>query len=152
MPHSKITEYSPTGSPLGLFATSINGPEGLAFDSSINLYVANYGGNPISEFSPSGASLGTFASAGLGSPTGLAFDTTGDLFVSNYVGTIVEFSPTGSSLETFATMPGHTTYIPFVPAVPEPSSLVMAGAPALVGLTCVRRRGGGVLRGRIRSG
>ena len=39
--------------------TILNGPEGLAFDTASNLYVANDGGF-ISKFSPNGTSLGKF--------------------------------------------------------------------------------------------
>ena len=36
-------------------STNLNNPAGLAFDSSGNLYAANYGGNTISKFNSSGA-------------------------------------------------------------------------------------------------
>src|SRR5450755_3705010 len=57
-----------------VFASSgLNGPFGLAFDSSGNLYAANGGDNTIEKFTPGSGSV--FASSGLNSPMGLAFDS-----------------------------------------------------------------------------
>jgi sugar lactone lactonase YvrE len=87
----------------GAFTTSnTDTPNGIAFDSAGNLYVANAGGNNITEFSSSGAYLGVYAS-GLSSPSGLVIDKYGDLFVANNGnGTITEIIPGGSET-TFAT-------------------------------------------------
>ncbi len=75
----------------------LNYPNGLAFDSSGNLYVANAGANTISKITPSGL-VSTFASGALfNGPAPLAFDGNGNLFVGNvYSNTIDEIAPNGA--------------------------------------------------------
>jgi len=74
-------------------------PDGLAFDSSGNLYVANGRGNTIEKFTPGG--VGSVFATGLNYPYGSAFDKAGNLFVSNYQGpyyggpAIQKFTPEG---------------------------------------------------------
>jgi len=63
------------------FASGLNSPKGLAFNSAGNLYVANSGNGTISQINPAG-NVSTFAS-GLNNPTALAFDPSGNLYVSN---------------------------------------------------------------------
>ena len=53
-----ISEFSPTGAPMGQFATGLTNPESLVFDSSGNLYVGQQTTPYIAEFSPTGQSLG----------------------------------------------------------------------------------------------
>jgi sugar lactone lactonase YvrE len=85
------------------FASGLNGPCGLAFDSSGYLYAASYNGGTIEKFDSSG-NRSTFAS-GLDKPSGLAFDNSGNLYVTNhnnnYYGTIEKFDSSGNS-STFA--------------------------------------------------
>jgi ligand-binding sensor domain-containing protein len=88
---------------LSAAAGSIVGPSGLAFDSELDLWVANgnTGHNTLVEFLPSqlrssGAPtprvvLGATAGS-LVSPTGLAFDNSGSLWVSNGNNTVVGFT------------------------------------------------------------
>jgi len=75
----------------------LDGPLGLAFDSTGNLFVASFSGK-ILKFTPGGVHS-TFAS-GLSDPEGLAFDRAGNLFVSD-IGNIYKFSPSGAR-STFA--------------------------------------------------
>jgi sugar lactone lactonase YvrE len=49
-----ILVFSPSGEYLGIFASGLNGPTGLAFDKAGNLYVSEIAGNTIHRFSPSG--------------------------------------------------------------------------------------------------
>jgi PEP-CTERM motif/NHL repeat len=105
----KVEEYDSSGNDLGTFIGSgLNGPTALAFDSSGNLFVANYGNNTVGEFGQSGNLIQTF-STGLSNPSGLAFDSSGDLFVANDAnntvgaGTIEEFAYTSGSLSTSGT-------------------------------------------------
>ena len=64
-------------------------PQGLAFDSAGNLYVANAGSDPVNPIPPTIEEFGTngvgkvFASSGLNRPYGLAFDSAGNLYVAN---------------------------------------------------------------------
>jgi len=81
------------------FASGLDGPEGLAFDSAGNLFTASFLGN-IYKFTPGGA-RSTFAS-GLNDPMGLAFDSAGNLFVADSnSGNIYKFTPDGGRT-TFA--------------------------------------------------
>ena len=52
-----VSEYSPTGQPLGIFASGLNAPASLVFDSSGNLYVGQQGTPYIAEFNSSGQRL-----------------------------------------------------------------------------------------------
>lgn len=73
--HGEIHEFSPAGVDLGTFAaTGLNRPDGLAFDSSGNLFVANNGDNTVHKFGPTGLDLGTFARTGLSGPTSIAIE------------------------------------------------------------------------------
>jgi hypothetical protein len=69
-----IYEFTPGGTQ-STFASGLDHPVGLAFDSAGNLFEADHGSGNIYEFTPSGT-CSTFAS-GLGLPTGLAFDSAG---------------------------------------------------------------------------
>ena len=70
-----VRKFSPTGTDLGVFASAgLDGPQGLAFDYSGNLYVANRFVNTIRKFSSTGTDLGVFAGTGANIlSSGLAF-------------------------------------------------------------------------------
>jgi hypothetical protein len=102
-----IYKIGPNGVP-STFASGLNGPLGLAFDSAGNLFVASFGGT-ILKFTP-GGSRSTFA-IGLNDPEGLAFDSAGNLFVSDG-GSILEFSPNGA-LTIFASGFGRAVGLAF---------------------------------------
>ncbi len=88
-----IYNFTPDGT-RSTFASGLNGPNGLTFDSGGNFFVADSLSNHIYKYASSGT-RSTFAS--FGSPSGLAFDGNGKLFVSNYWGnSISEFTPNGS--------------------------------------------------------
>src|SRR5260370_32157440 len=77
------------------------GPIGLAFDSSGNLFVSTEGNSPndsILEFTPAGVET-TFATGLTNNPRGLAFDSAGNLFVAEIPGggpgDILKFTPGG---------------------------------------------------------
>jgi hypothetical protein len=65
-----IYEFTPDGTQ-SIFASGLNLPIGLAFDSAGNLFEAERGTGSINEFTPDGT-RSTFAS-GLSAPYGLAF-------------------------------------------------------------------------------
>ena len=73
------------------FVSGLNHPEGLAFDSTGILYVANADNHTIEKFSQTGTYLGVFASTGAG---GLAFDRAGNLYAATGP-TIQKFTPDG---------------------------------------------------------
>jgi DNA-binding beta-propeller fold protein YncE len=89
-------------------------PKGLAFDSSGNLFVANFGNSTIEEFNSSGHGT-VFASSGLSNPYGIAFDPiNGDLFVGNNNGTIEKFNPNSNGHGTlFASGLGEAVGLAF---------------------------------------
>ena len=66
------------------FATGLNGPANLIFDSMGRLLEADFHTGNIFRFTPDGTQT-TFAS-GVGNPHGLAFDANGDLFVADFDG------------------------------------------------------------------
>ena len=65
------------------FASGLDGPESLAFDSAGNLYVADRAAGNIYKFTP-GGTRSTFASGLLSGPFDLAFDNAGNLFVTDW--------------------------------------------------------------------
>ena len=90
-----------TGSTLGTgqaTTAQLNSPDGLAFDSLDNLYIADFGNRRILKVTPSGA-ISTFAGDGtlngspdgtragqasIGQPSRLAFDRQGNLYFTDY--------------------------------------------------------------------
>jgi sugar lactone lactonase YvrE len=96
-----IHEFTSTGVSLGVFATGVSG-NGMAFDSSGNLYVAT-GSSTIEKVTPAG-STSVFATlpGGAGS-WNLAFDSTGNLYVSEFAATVEKFSSTGTDLGAYNT-------------------------------------------------
>ncbi len=74
--NGKIFEFTPDGVET-TFASGLNSPQNLAFDSEGNLFVVDSGA--IYKFTPDGVRT-TFA-LGLPGPLGLAFDSAGNLFV-----------------------------------------------------------------------
>ena len=95
------------------FASGLNDPKDLAFDSSGNLYETDAGGDKIFKFTPAGAKT-TFASNLFG-PFGLAFDAHGNLFeVSFGFNTIFKFTP-AAVRSTFASGLNSPTFAAFRP-------------------------------------
>jgi sugar lactone lactonase YvrE len=102
-----IYKIAPDGG-RSFFASELNGPLGLAFDSTGNLFVASFGG-AILKFAPD-RTQSTFA-IGLNYPEGLTFDSAGNLFVTDG-GKVYEFSPQGART-TFASGLGHGSGLAF---------------------------------------
>jgi DNA-binding beta-propeller fold protein YncE len=131
------------GSESTFTATGLSSPQGIAFDTSGNLYVANSGNGQagsgyIEKYNSSG--VGSVFASGLNFPYGLAFDSAGDLFTSSR-GTsgneIYEFSPTGA--ETILTTDVSGPEFLAIKATPEPATwaLLCLGAGILL---YIRRR------------
>ena len=140
-----------------VFAHTLLGPLGLAFDSAGNLYVAESGANRIESFTPAGG-LGSFLGIlPLNDPTGLAFDSAGNLYVAND-NAIVKFTPAGGLGTVFASGLSGPGFLEFTtdagvplrlanqaPAaqVPEPSTLAMLVLGLVSLFRTGRRRGRG---------
>ncbi len=103
---NNILVFNSTGNLINTFGGGIvNGPAGLAFDSSGNLYVANGNGTTISEFTSGGAFIATIApdprAIQLQNPEGLVFrPASGQLFVSDARHTVRDYSTTTHSFNS----------------------------------------------------
>lgn len=94
--------------------TGLNRPFGLVFDSSGNLYVANYDGDDIEKFSPTGTDLGVFAATGSDTaPYGLAIDGSGNIFAALVTGGAIDKITPSGSVSTFASGLGVPTDVAF---------------------------------------
>ena len=90
-----------------------NGPDGIAIDSSGDVWVANQEGSNVTELSSSGTTIGTYT-VGSGTPSvsgpgGIAIDASGNVWVADGEGTVTElfhpapnWEPTLSALTRLA--------------------------------------------------
>ncbi|HEV2318870.1 MAG TPA: PEP-CTERM sorting domain-containing protein [Verrucomicrobiae bacterium] len=92
-----VLEYS--GGTQSTFATGLDYPTGLAFDSSGNLFEGDQFSGHIYEWAAGGTTRTAFAS-GLTQPGVLAFNSAGDLFVNLDGVSVDEFSPAGVIINT----------------------------------------------------
>jgi sugar lactone lactonase YvrE len=89
-----IYSIAPGGATAGTFSSGGFGePEGIAFDNSGNLFVADSLNGVIDKITSGGVET-PFAS-GLNNPDELAFNAAGDLFEDDHSGSINEFTPAG---------------------------------------------------------
>jgi len=110
---NSITKYDDNGAGSPFTGEFVNGPYGLALDSSGNLYVTT-NSNVIRKFGPNGVDLGVFASTGINFAMGLAFDSKGNLYAANFGGnTIEKFGPNGTDLGVFANVINPPTGLAF---------------------------------------
>ena len=100
-------------------SSGLNGPLGLAFDSSGNLYCSNINNNIISIFSSTGTLIQTISSSELYGPTGLAFDSSGYLYCAN---SIAKPNSNGSTISKIDTT--VTSVTPFASGLSIPIGLV----------------------------
>jgi sugar lactone lactonase YvrE len=102
-----VSQLASSGSPtpavtISSSSGSLSGPDGLAFDASGNLWVANGDDSSVVEFtssqlaasgSPTPAVTLSATAGSLSGPIGLAFDASGNLWVANFNrSTVVEFT------------------------------------------------------------
>src|ERR1700722_10052892 len=87
---SNIYEITPNGAQ-STFASGLDQPQGMAFDSKGDLFVDENG--TIDEFTPNGTKS-TFAESG---NEGLAFDLFGNLFAAGFGGDVFEIASNGTS-------------------------------------------------------
>ena len=98
-----IEKFAPADIDLGVFAsTGLNFAMALAFDSTGNLYAANFGGTTIEKFGPNGADLGVFAYVTRLQPA--LPSTARAIFTWQILGPrFSRFAPNGTPLGAFAT-------------------------------------------------
>ncbi len=103
--YSQVTELFPSGTNWYEFVSGVGSPQGIAFDTNGNLFIAGAGtpGNgAVYKCSPDGSQVVVFAS-GLGFCAGIALDNAGNIFVSDFDSNeIYKYSPSGTRT-TFAT-------------------------------------------------
>lgn len=157
---SQLTATGPTCTPgppaqctpapadtIGSNSNSINTPQGLAFDSHGNLWVANGSGSTIVEFTPAQAMSNgapapqvTITAPSLAVPDGVAIDNSGSLWISNapsggtgslYVFTSAQIATTGSPTPAVTITGTLSQYTPAQLAF-EPGSNIQAPSAARV--------------------
>jgi len=101
----------------GVSASSLNLPQGVALDSSGNLYVGDFGNNRVlfypagsttatrvygqgGSFTTNTANKGGISANSLYQPQGFAMDSSGNLYVADYGNSRVLFYPAGSTTAT----------------------------------------------------
>ncbi len=124
--NSSVTVYSPVGSSTGLLneapsasisttmTTGLIYPEGIALDSSSNIYVADSGAADVFVY-PAGsngdtATLATISGSntGLRDPQGIALDSSANIYVVDLLGSLFVYSPLGSSTGLLNEVPTAT--------------------------------------------
>ncbi len=111
-----ITKYDANGNGSPFTSEFVNGPYGVAIDSSGNLYVST-NSNVIRKFAPDGTDLGVFASTGVNNAMGLAFDRSGNLYAANYgLNTVEQFAPDGTDMGAFVAFIIGPTGLAFDPS------------------------------------
>jgi DNA-binding beta-propeller fold protein YncE len=97
-----ILEYS--GGTQTTFATGLDYPTGMAFDSAGDLFEGDQFSGNIYEWAGAGSTRTTFAS-GLDQPGPMAFNTAGNLFVI-MAGELDEFNTSGTIIKTYTSFSG----------------------------------------------
>ena len=112
-------------------STPHSSPEGMAFDSSGNLYVSYYGYSYVEKFSPTGTDLGRFGNTNTASyPASLAFDQAGNLYVGNNSHDAIQrFTPDGR-LSTFISAASLYSSSPVGLAFDQEGNLYVSLQPA----------------------
>lgn len=95
--NNTVTTVGPGGSTTGgtPFISGLNAPDGIAFDSTGNVYVANNSGNKVSKYSSTGSLINASLGGSISSPTGVAVDSSGNV----YAGTqddVIKVTPGGT--------------------------------------------------------
>ncbi|MDO3625747.1 putative Ig domain-containing protein [Mucilaginibacter sp. BT774] len=83
-----VTEYSPTGSYIGVFSSGYNDPLAISIDGSGNVFVADSHNNQVRIYSSGGVLLNTIT--GLTDVEGFVADANGNLFISDYTNNTVK--------------------------------------------------------------
>jgi Tol biopolymer transport system component len=99
-----VSVFRPDGAPVANWFTGATGYEtGMAFDTSGNLYVTNFGSSTVSKLAPDGTLLGNFGSGYSLRPESIIFDSQGDAYVGQAEGAadVQKRSAAGAPIEAF---------------------------------------------------
>jgi DNA-binding beta-propeller fold protein YncE len=96
--YNSVQIINSSGQTTGVLTSPLlDGPMGVSFDNSGDLYVGNFYNNTIVKFNPAGQSS-LFATTALNEPRGLVCDANGNVYVANYNGNeIVKFNSQGQA-------------------------------------------------------
>jgi len=114
--------YAGDGGPA--ISASLNTPNGIAFDTSGNLYIADTGNNVVRKVNSSGiistvagngfsafsGDGGAATSASLSLPTSLAFDPAGNLYIADSNNSCIRIVTTDQNIHTFAGQCSYALY------------------------------------------
>jgi sugar lactone lactonase YvrE len=103
-----IEQFGANGTGTAFATNGLTSPEGLAVDTTGNLYVADDVQSKIYKFTPCGDGSVFFSNPNLlRTPEGLVVDSAGNLYVASYGNnTIIKITPDGTG-SVFATDPGN---------------------------------------------
>ncbi len=98
--NNRISVFEADGKFYRHISGKLNGPCGIAFDSSGNLHVSNYNIHSVKVFSPEGNVIKEYGSGIIQSPAGIAIDPEGYVFVSGFSGhnKLCIFNPQGVNI------------------------------------------------------
>jgi hypothetical protein len=103
-----VQQYAPNGTLKDTLVSTESGgfTTGMAFDTSDQLYVTNFGANTVSVLDTDGDFVSSFGS-GYSTPESILFDAAGNAYVGNNGGFVSKIDPAGTVIDTFETGAAH---------------------------------------------
>jgi sugar lactone lactonase YvrE len=85
--------------PIGTITAGLSGPEGMAVDKSLNLYVTNTDNSTVTVYPPGSTSPTVTYSQGVNEPAGVCIGKDGTVYIVNLAGTVAEYAKGSTSPE-----------------------------------------------------